>query len=607
MRRQLTADGPGVPAAEAPPGSLPDEIDGGTPEGATGEAVEEPTERSAADSGPEHEAEGGAGREGAPRLRAGRARRVVGRAVTVLACLLVLGALLLPHRLDRLSPGAFVRVPVEAVLLVALLVIVPGRARRPVAVLAGAGLGLTTIVKAVDMGFFQVLARPFDPVLDWVLLLSGAEFLDASYGRAGAVAATAATVLLAAAVLVVMALAVLRVARLVVRYDAAATAGVGVAGTAWVLAAALGAQLVPGVPVAASNTGGLPLAHARQVRGSLLDRREFARQAAVDAFRGTPGADLLRGLRGKDVLLAFVESYGRDAVEDPVFAPRVGAVLDEGTRRLRAAGFGARSGFLTSPTAGGSSWLAHATLLSGLWVDNQQRYRTLVSSDRLTLNQAFRRASWRSVAVVPGVTRAWPESDFFGYDRVYDAHHLGYRGPRFGFATMPDQYTLAAFERLERDRPGRGPVMAEIPLVSSHAPWAPLPRLLDWTDLGDGSVYHPIAAAGESRTQVWRSPDRIRSAYRRSIEYTLGSLIAYVEKYGDDDLVLVFVGDHQPLPVVTGEGASRDVPITIVARDTRVLDRISGWGWQEGLRPGPKAPVWPMHTFRDRFLSAFSR
>ena len=83
------------------------------------------------------------------------------------------------------------------------------------------------------------------------------------------------------------------------------------------------------------------------------------------------------------------------------------------------------------------------------------------------------------------------------------------------------------------------------------------------------------------------------------------SLISYVETYGDDNLVLVFLGDHQPAPIVTGEGASRDVPITIVAHDPAVLDRIAGWGWQDGLRPGPHAPVWRMDTFRDRFLTAF--
>ena len=97
----------------------------------------------------------------------------------------------------------------------------------------------------------------------------------------------------------------------------------------------------------------------------------------------------------------------------------------------------------------------------------------------------------------------------------------------------------------------------------------------------------------------------MRTEYRRSIEYSVTSLIYYVAKYGNDNTVLVFLGDHQPAPIVTGDNASRDVPIAIVAHDPAVLDRISGWGWQEGLKPGPKAPVWRMDTFRDRFLTAY--
>ena len=73
----------------------------------------------------------------------------------------------------------------------------------------------------------------------------------------------------------------------------------------------------------------------------------------------------------------------------------------------------------------------------------------------------------------------------------------------------------------------------------------------------------------------------------------------------DDNLVLVVLGDHQPAAVVSGEGASHDVPISVVAKDPAVLDRIGGWGWQTGLRPGATAPVWPMDAFRNRFFTAF--
>ena len=35
------------------------------------------------------------------------------------------------------------------------------------------------------------------------------------------------------------------------------------------------------------------------------------------------------------------------------------------------------------------------------------------------------------------------------------------------------------------------------------------------------------------------------------------------------------------------------------------MDRIAGWRWQDGMLPRPRAPVWPMHAFRNRFLAAF--
>jgi len=521
-----------------------------------------------------------------------------------MAGLLLLLALLAPNEISRLTPGAFARIPAEGIVGLALLLVLP--ARRVVATLAGVALGLLTIMKILDMGFFAVLARPFDPVLDWILLDSAAEFLTASIGRAGAIGSMAGAAALATAVLILMTLSVLRLTRLVVRRKTAATRAIAVLAAAWLACAVLGAQIVPDVPVASGSAAALVYDRALQVRVSLREQQAFAAETAVDAYRDLPGQQLLTALRGKDVVVVFVESYGREAVEDPELSSQVGAVLDDGNRRLGAAGFACRSAFLTSPVAGGGSWLAHATFLSGLRIDNRQRYRTLVSSDRLTLTSAFRRASWQTIAVMPGTTRAWPEGAFYGYDRVYDSRNLGYRGPSFSWATMPDQYALAAFERLERDRLDRTPLMAEIALVSSHAPWAPIPRLVPWEDVGDGAVFDTMAEAGDPPDVIWtRDTTRVRTEYRRSIEYSLNSVISYVETYGDDDLVLVFLGDHQPAPIVTGEGASRDVPITIVTRDPAILDRISGWGWQHGPKPGSLAPVWPMDAFRDRFLTAF--
>jgi hypothetical protein len=536
--------------------------------------------------------------EGTPPARGRTVRQAAVWVLTALACLLVFFALVAPNRASAVTPGAFLRLPVEALVGAALMLGLPARARRIVAALVGAALGVLTVFKVVDMGFYGVLQRPFDPVLDRSFFGSAVDVVAESAGRAGAIAAVVGAVVLAVAVPVLMTLSVLRLSGVAARHRTATTRGIAALTVVWVGCAAFS------LPLAARSAASLTYEHISQIGASLRDRQAFVAEAADDAFRNTPGTDLLTALRGNDVLFTFVESYGRDAVENPELAPQIDALLDDGTRRLRAAGFGSRSAFLTSPTVGGASWLAHGTLQSGVWIDNQQRYRNLVSSGRLTLASAFERADWRTVAVMPATTRAWPEGALLGFERNYDDRNLGYKGPRFAFGG-PDQFTLTAFQRAERATPGRAPVMAEIDLVSSHGPWlTAIPRMVDWSTIGDGTVYASMVGDGESADGGWRGPARVRAEYRRSIEYSLSSVISYVETYGDDNLVLVFLGDHQPAPIITGENASRDVPITIVARDT-VLDRLSGWGWQDGLNPGPDAPVWRMSAFRDKFLAAY--
>ena len=530
---------------------------------------------------------------------------------TVLAGLLVWLALLAPAGVAELHPAVFLRIPAEALVGVVLVLLLSSwapssRAARPVALAGGLLLGLLTVAKVANAGFLLTLARPFHPLTDWALLDAAVGFLRSSIGPASTVMAVTAAVVALITAVALMGLAALRLSRLVIARRGAATRAVAVLAPVWILCALLGVHVVAGIPIASGSTAALAYQLGAQARADARDRTAFAAQVGSGAPRDAAATADLGGLRGKDVVLVFVESYGRSAIEDPTFAPRVDAVLDEGTRRLGAAGFGARSGWLTSSTSGGGSWLAHSTLLTGLWIDSQQRFHEVVKSDRLTLNKAFHRDGWRTVGVMPAWTTDWPEEPFYGYDQVYDSRHLGYRGPGFSFAPVPDQFTLDSFERMERSKPDRPPLMAQIVLVSSHAPWTPLPHMVGWGQLGDGSVFAPMAGQDYPTDVILtRNPARVRADYRRSVEYTLSSLISYVQNYGDDRLVLVFVGDHQPAPVVVGPGASKDVPITIVSRDPSVLDRVAGWGWQDGLKPAPNSPVWPMDAFRDRFMTAF--
>jgi hypothetical protein len=531
--------------------------------------------------------------------------QVISLAVTGLALALVVIALLMPNKRDQFHLAMFTRIPVEALIGAAVLIVLPRRPRVVVAVLGGAALGVLTVLNVADVEFNQYLGRSFNVILDWSLLGDAKSYLSDTLGGTVALLAAVGAVLLVLGLLAVMALAVVRVGNFLGRNKARSTRGLLLVSALWMTCSTLNLE-VAGVPVASEHTVTMLKYHEQALRSTIKDEQEFAKTAKADAFGNTPGSQLVPDLRGKDMIFTFIESYGRSAIEDPIEAPGVDKTLDVSTQALAKAGFHAKSGWLTSATYGGGSWLGHSTTMSGLWIDNQNRYRTVTTGDHLTLTKAFQKTgAWDTVGIMPGVQKGWPESKWYGLDKFYNAFQMGYRGPKFSWSTMPDQYALEAFQRLEHSKKRDKPLMGFVILTSSHQPWAPIPKMVPWDQLGDGSVFKGIEAAGTKPQDIITNPTRSREEYGKSVQYSVTALTQWLERYGNDNTVLVFLGDHQPIARVSGNHASRDVPISIVAKDPKVLDKIASWGWTDGLRPAHNAPVWKMSAFRDRFLTAY--
>lgn len=536
-----------------------------------------------------------------------RLRVVGGWVLTVAAGLLVVVPLTVADPVDETRPASLLRLPLEPLLLLAVVLAMPAswsRARTLAAVGGGAVLGVVACFRGLDLGFLRALNRPFDPLIDHQYAGSLVALVRDSFGDLLGTLLLLLALAVALGLLVLLPLATLRLARVVVRHRHPASVALTALLSVWLTLHLLGTT-GPGGALATAGSSRYAWAEVARIPTQLEQLREFEAAARRDPARAIPTEDLLVGLEGKDVLLVFVESYGRVALEDPALSPGIERALAEGATEVAAAGFEARSGWLTSPTFGALSWLAHATLQSGLWVDSQPRYDALVTSQRLTLSRLFARAGWRTVAYVPANDRDWPQGSFYGFDQLYDSRTMGYRGPRFGYPTMPDQYTLDAVHRLDLAPRPRPPVMAEVDLITSHAPWSRTPRLIAQDDVGDGSVFAGMPSELPSATDIWPDPDRIRAAYAHSLEYSLRALTRFVTTYGDDDLVMVVVGDHQPATIVSGDDAGHDVPVTLLARDPAVLQAVAGWGWAPGLRPAPDGPVWRMDSFRDRFLAAY--
>jgi phosphatidylglycerophosphate synthase len=536
-----------------------------------------------------------------------RTRTTVRLAVLAGSVLLVWADLVVPDRIWQFTPAAFARIPVEGLVLVAVALVLPPVARRIVAGVAGILFGVLTIAKILNLAFYEFVDRAFNPIRDWVSIGPGVGVVRDSIGYQRTWFVLAALVLGILLLVAAITAATIHLTTVAARHRRGTVRGLVAVAAVWALSAGLSLQFAPGFRVASTSDAGLAVAEVRAAHSAITDKRHFAQVIkSSDPEAGIPASDLLAGLRGKDVIIAVVESYGQVAVRDSSIAPGVDAVLRRSDAALTKAGWSTQSAWLTSPTFGGISWLAHSTLQSGLWINSSERYNQLVGSKRFTLSDAFDKAGWHTVADDPSDNRVWrPGKKFYHYAQLYNRFNVGYQGPNFAYAKVPDQYTLAKFQQNELG-PGHKPVMAEIDLVSSHSPWTPLPSMVPWSKLGNGAIFNPQPGPQKTAIDIAGNATEIRTAYGDSIQYTMTALTSWVTELNDPNLVLILYGDHQPFGPVTSPGASHAVPISIIARDPSVFRQISSWHWQDGLLPGHTAPLEPMSAFRNRFLDAFS-
>lgn len=527
-------------------------------------------------------------------------RSVIRHLVTLLCFVGLFIALSLPNRLVWIAPPAFLFFPLE-LLVIGFLLLIPGVVGKAVHGLLAALLGLGLLLRGADLVTHEIFARRFNPVFDSHLLADASRLLSGVLG-------SLASILVALGLVLVVALVCWLAYVMLGRIQRTLQSAPRLAGVALLaLLLVWGGLKTAGWSRADTFAWDQLAAHGRDTLHSLQDLQKFAATVGDDAAAELPTDGLLSRLAGKDVYIVFAESYGRVLLEQDPFKDSITEKLNWAEETLAADGLQMRSAFLTSPTVGGLSWLAHGTLLSGAWIDSENRYNSLMLSERLTLNRLFRKAGWRTVAGMPAISLAWPEGAYYGYDQIYNAHNFGYQGLPFNWVTMPDQYVWSALQARERSEQNRPPVMAELALISSHAPWTPNTHLVPWDQVGDGSIFNDQAQAGPSPEEVWSDVNSIRQYYRQSIEYMLETLVSYLQAYGDDDLVVLILGDHQAAPMITGDADNRDVPVHLIARDPAVIEAIESWHWQPGMLPDTSAPVWRMDEVRDRFVETFSK
>ncbi len=339
-------------------------------------------------------------------------------------------------------------------------------------------------------------------------------------------------------------------------------------------------------------------------QGRILVTQLAKRQSAIVESQMATQSDL-QNVEGADVYLVFVESYGAVTYD----RGPVAAVVEKGRAAFEAAikesGRQVVSAFVESPTFAGSSWLAHVSLMSGVETRNEDTNAVLMSQQRDTLVTTFARKGYRTVALMPGLGFSWPEGEFYRFDHIYNEAEMEYNGPHFSWWQVPDQFALARLDTLEQlrkpePRPRR---FVFFPTTSTHAPFGPTaPYQPDWTRFGSSEPYDPDAV----KDALAKEPDwlDLSPSYANSMNYAYASIGGYLRLNADRDLVMVMLGDHQPAAAVSGEGASWDVPVHIIASRPELLDRFLARGFHPGMHP-PRQAIGPMHKLLPTLLETF--
>jgi len=343
--------------------------------------------------------------------------------------------------------------------------------------------------------------------------------------------------------------------------------------------------------------------------GKLAKKEQFVQEQQEAFNRQVQDANRvmrpLEGLEGVDVYLFIVESYGYTLYCEPVHFDLIQPHLREFQERLAEAGFQSASTFLDSPAFGGNSWLADSTLATGVRIDNEAAYELLHESDVKPIAQFFNEIGYRTVVAMPATTYAWPEGEFYRFERKYYSKDFDYRGPNLKWAPMTDQYVLDFIHRKEVQGASR-PLFIQYVMISSHYPFNLIPRFFeDWSQIGDGSIYQredsvnvlPIKPGNQTAGA---------EGYVAAMAYELKVIGEYLSNFVDGDALIIVVGDHQPYSGIAGKNKPGSVPLHLISRRIDFLTPFIERGYTRGLIPRQELPHAGLETFLPSLLASFS-
>jgi len=356
----------------------------------------------------------------------------------------------------------------------------------------------------------------------------------------------------------------------------------------------------------------------------LQDMLDSLQTAPVDSTYAT--YDTLSLDRRPPIYLILIESYGSALNTHPQLRAPYRNLIRRTDSVFTADGWHRATARADIPVRGGRSWLSIASLLTGVRIEHQLLYNQFqdtalrAESDRPHLIRFLNRQDYRTLALQPYTFErpGLPVRNLYGFDQTLYRDDLSYRGPSYGLADAPDQYSLH-YTHETHLASSEAPFFLFFETVDSHSLWnyGLPPYLDDWRQFNKQTDAarspHPNAASfppvflpdSVTAPLIYDQPTSQR--YLRHVAHEWRVLREYLTEKAPPGSLVLLLGDHQP-PLI--ETTDRTVPLHVLSTDSTLVAPARQHGFTDGLPPTDESPSLrqeSLYSVLVRLLTAHDR
>lgn len=350
------------------------------------------------------------------------------------------------------------------------------------------------------------------------------------------------------------------------------------------------------------------------VRASVDLRRATARKSSAPVDSTYRRYDAVDWSARPSIYLVMVESYGTFLSTDPRISDSYERLMERAADSLRVSGWRTATAESAAPVFGGLSWLSVATVLTGTPVEHQPTYEVL--RPKLPryphLEWLFQKQGYETATLQPPV-RARPGlrvRNPYSFDRTFYFDDLDYKGPKYGWGVVPDQYSLSVAHEHFVETASK-PFFVFFETVTSHGRWARRPpSLVDDPEVLNRMPKHVSPsvqkAASLGQTAVSKRSDS-RSQHERffrHIRYDWRVLVKYLRTKAPRKSLVIVLGDHQPF---FAESRSFTTPLHVLSQDQTLIAQFETYGFVPGLQLSSEAETFNhagLYSLLARVLTA---